>query len=212
MENKGVLIKLLAIAILLSIASPAFAGGWMFYSDGPYKGKVLDLETGEPIEGAVVAGVWQVDQYGGLGGVIPTFCDARETLTDKNGEFEVPKASCAHWWPFSTLGSPQFTLFKPGYLGYPPLGATMEERTARMPGFTGLEFREKKTDIVIQLGKPKTWEERRFTYHTASSTFTPDDKSYIKMPILLKFVNDERKYLGFAGEIDPVRKGEQKNE
>jgi hypothetical protein len=81
MEDKGILVGLsevdmkdvfiiLGILIIILTASPAFSEGWIYYTDGPYKGKVLDLETGEPIEGAVVAGVWQVDQYGGAGIVI----------------------------------------------------------------------------------------------------------------------------------------------
>lgn len=192
------------LSIILFTASPAFAGGWLYYTNGPYKGKVIDLETGAPIEGVVVAGVWHVKQYGGPGGPVQTFCDAKETLTDKNGEFEVPKASCWHWWPFSTLGSPQFTVFKPGYLGYPPIGATQEERKSRMPGFTGAEFMNKLA-TVIKLGRPKTREERVSTYSEASGTFTIEVKTYERMPNLLHIINEERKNLGFEGKHHPPK-------
>ena len=59
-------------------------------------------------------------------------------------------------------------VFKPGYLGYPPLGHTFEERKARMPDFTGDEFKDKNQYNIIKLGKPKTREERQFTYDHAS--------------------------------------------
>lgn len=192
---------LISLFITIFASSIANAGGWMFYTDGPYKGKVLDLETGAPIEGVVVAGVWLVKQYGGPGGPIDTFCDAEETLTNKNGEFKVPRASCWHWWPFSTLGSPQFTVFKPGYLGYPPLGATQEERKARMPEFTGAEFMNKAVS-VIKLGRPKTREERIFTLNEAERIlFTQEVEIYKEMPNLLRLVNEENKELGFGSRV-----------
>jgi len=35
--------------------------------DGPYEGKVIDAQTGQPIEGAVVSGVWN-KAHPGVGG------------------------------------------------------------------------------------------------------------------------------------------------
>lgn len=201
---KGIL-KVIVLAVIMFAASPVFAGGWIYYTDGPFKGKVIDLETGAPIEGAVVAGVWYVDQYGGAGGVLAAFCDAKETLTDKNGDFEVPRASCWHWWPFSNLGSPSFTVFKPGYLGYPPLGFNLEEKRTRMPDFKGGEFLKEK-GIVIRLGRPKTREEREFTHGDAGSPFT-NDEAFKMLPNLLKLINEDRKALGLTGNVGPVEKG-----
>lgn len=56
--------------------------------DGDYHGKVVDEETREPIEGAVVLGTWAVYHFGVAGGY-STFYDAREAVTDKNGEFTI---------------------------------------------------------------------------------------------------------------------------
>ena len=56
--------------------------------DGPYDGRVIDAETGEPIESAVVLGVWY-KQYPGPAGAISEFYDAKETVTDTNGEFSI---------------------------------------------------------------------------------------------------------------------------
>ena len=56
--------------------------------DGPYHGKVVDEQTREPIEGAVVLGWWRVYHFG-LGGGYTTYHDSREAVTDKNGEFTI---------------------------------------------------------------------------------------------------------------------------
>lgn len=53
---------------------------------GPFRGKILDADTKEPIEGVVVFVEWrQIHFFAGS-----TFYDAQETLTDKNGEFHIP--------------------------------------------------------------------------------------------------------------------------
>ncbi len=56
--------------------------------DGTYKGKVIDVVTGEPIEGVVVLGWWE-KEYPTVAGPMYDFYDAKETVTDKNGEFEI---------------------------------------------------------------------------------------------------------------------------
>lgn len=182
------------ICLILLTATDLFGGGFLYHSDGPYRGKVIDLETGKPIEGAVVAATWVL--Y--ILYFIPRFGDAKETVTDKNGEFVLPRAFTL--LPFSELRNSHFIIFKPGYLAYPPSGLTFEERKARMSGFTGEEFRDKKQYHIIKLGKPKTREEREFTYSDAGRPFVFDE-AFKKLPVLLKTVNEERKNLGFSGEV-----------
>ncbi len=192
---------ILIVSVFLFSSTNVFGGGFLYHSDGPYRGKVLDLETGEPIEGAVVAGVWKLNLlYVRLSDPLPRFCDATETLTGKNGEFILPKASCFTLWPIAELDFAEVVVFKPGYLAYPPLGLTFEERKARMPGFTGYEFRDKKEYHIIKLGKTKTRLEKEITYGDVGSLFT-HDKCFKKLPILLKMTNEERKNLGFSGEV-----------
>jgi len=82
-SKKQSLIRLVAVLVLL--ASTACA-----HSDGPYRGKVVELETGKPIEGAVVAARWMIEPFVHS----ERICDAKETVTDKNGEFALPKGSC----------------------------------------------------------------------------------------------------------------------
>ncbi len=54
-----------------------------------YYGKIIDAETKEPLEGAAVLAVYYTQQYGPAGSV-SHYLDAKETLTDKTGEFKIP--------------------------------------------------------------------------------------------------------------------------
>lgn len=182
------------VIIILLTATSVFSADFLYHSDGPYKGKVIDLETGQPIEGAVVAGVWVLEFN------FTPFCDAKETVTDKNGEFILPKASCFSLWPLARMNNLDIIVFKPSYLAYPPLGATYEERRAQMPGFIGDEFQDKKRYNIIKLGKPRTLEERELTYDHTSGLFVIDE-AFKKLPILLRLTNGERKDLGLPGEM-----------
>jgi hypothetical protein len=73
--------------ILVVLATLTCAYGIRY--DGPYSGRVIDADTGAPVEGVVVLGVWNTEQIT-PGGAVHNFHDARETVTDKNGEFEIP--------------------------------------------------------------------------------------------------------------------------
>jgi len=72
---------------------------------GPYKGRVLDEITGEPVAGAVAVGDWTYT-VPTPGGAVTECLDAREALTDENGEFEIPNVS---WGIFS------ISVYKVGY-------------------------------------------------------------------------------------------------
>lgn len=162
------------------------------HHDGPYKGRVVDLETGEPIEGAVIAAEWMVEAFVHS----ERICDMKESVSNKDGEFEVPVGRCTSH-PFAEMYKPWVVIFKPGYLGYPPLGNTPEERKAHMPDFTGKEFRDKRQYYIVRLGKSKSLQERKFTLTDAESFFIHDE-ALKKLPALLKLTNQESKYLGLG--------------
>jgi hypothetical protein len=55
---------------------------------GPYKGRVVEEDSGLPVVGAVAIGDWTGVHVNVAGGT--TYCiDAREALTDEKGEFEI---------------------------------------------------------------------------------------------------------------------------
>lgn len=184
-NERQLFIGLIAFLILIILSACT-------HSDGPYRGKVIELETGNPIEGVVVAARWTIEPFVHS----ERICDMKETVTGNNGEFELPEGQCKGH-PFAAMYKPSVVVFKPGYLGYPPLGYTPEERRARMPGFTGYEFQDEKQYYIIKLGKPKTLEERKFTLTDAESLFIHNE-ALKKLPNLLKLTNEESRKLGLG--------------
>ena len=77
---------------------------------GPFQGRVVDAETKEPIEGAVVFVEWQIlHMWAG-----ETFYDSAEVLTDANGAFSI--ASNWSWNPWTNVRMDSlFVIFKRGY-------------------------------------------------------------------------------------------------
>jgi hypothetical protein len=94
-----------------------------------FKGRVIDAETKEPIEGAVVVARWNKEK-GMFIETVTKLKDVKETLTDKNGEWTIkgpeghesghPLYVIVSHIPFVyyTL-KPSFIIFKPGYCSYP---------------------------------------------------------------------------------------------
>ena len=107
MRNKGFLIMCLIMVYLI------FTNGCGFiaWRDGPYKGRVIDAETGKPIEGVVVLGVWY-KELPSPGGTVGSYFNAQETVTNKNGDFEVKGLGLQI---FSTVSRMHVLIFKAGY-------------------------------------------------------------------------------------------------
>ncbi len=98
-------VKILSILLLISVTGciPAYTIRY----DETFSGKVVDAETGEPVEGVVVLGVWYVSMIYGL-----KYYDARETVTGKNGEFSIPGKGLRI---MSNLEPVTVMIFKAGY-------------------------------------------------------------------------------------------------
>ncbi|MBF0343853.1 MAG: hypothetical protein HQL06_06440 [Nitrospirae bacterium] len=166
--------------------------------DGPYTGQVIELETGEPIEGAVVAAEWLVN-YG-----LSAKCCYKETITDKNGEFELPAVICIT--PVYSAGATglehaRFVIFKPGYLGYPPL-------KSKKSLYTGVKFNKYHRHNVVKLDKVATLGERSQTLDKVTSfTFFGDEPKKViferELPYLFNLTKQEREYLEKAWK--PIR-------
>lgn len=71
------------MAILLAIST--FSNRsiyWFLYWDSPYYGQVVDADTGEPIQGASVAGIWKFEGFILFITSLTHFANAKETVTD----------------------------------------------------------------------------------------------------------------------------------
>jgi hypothetical protein len=100
-------LMIILIGILLLLPGCTYA----VRQDGPYTGKVIDADTGQPIEGAVILGTWYTAQFSPAGAT-HNFYDAAETLTDKNGEFEISGKGLR---VLSNLEPMGVMIFKAGY-------------------------------------------------------------------------------------------------
>ncbi len=163
-------------------------GRYLIYIDGPFSGRVIDTETREPIEGAVVLAVWKMSTCT-LGGGVSTYYDAKETVTDKNGEFEVPRLVSFNINPLYYLDDlTEITIFKPGYTYFPGYQISPKDTPI------GLVTTLKKKHPAIELKKLKTMEERK----QQGFFFEPDSHvPYKKMMNMRKAINEEYVFQGY---------------
>lgn len=104
--------EIIFISWLFIIGDWKVAAGAEFTDFGPYRGKIVDAETKEPIEGAVIFIEWvKLHAFGGS-----TFIDGQETLTDKNGEFYISGIWVFNPWKRLTSEA-EMTIYKSGYQG-----------------------------------------------------------------------------------------------
>lgn len=105
-------LSLLALSLLLLQTGCV----WMVYHKPAFEGQVLDEETKEPIEGAVVVAEYKKETFGWPVGSTTSIINIRETLTDKQGRFRIPSYTTLIQ-PLSWSQRTFFTIYKPGYVG-----------------------------------------------------------------------------------------------
>lgn len=190
MHKRGINIKkfnFILIGFLLLLQGCIYAVRY----DGTYKGKVIDADTVQPLEGVVVLGVWYTVLPTAAGGV-SSYYDAKETLTDKNGEFEISGMGLR---VMSNLAPMDVLIFKAGY-GYIGMGPW---ESFKLDG--GLLMGKIKWDgnkAIIPL-KKLTMEERK----KQGSPDFPSQSSGEKMKFMLEEINKDRTERG----LDPYRLG-----
>ena len=169
------LLILFLIALLVSVSA-------ITHEYGPYMGKVIDKETGDPIEDAAVLlvfyteGIYAVRSYAG----------AIETLTDKNGEFSFPSKRIFtfhpinKWWPYCHV-----TIFKPGFGSFP-------SHKESGPKYSHTYSIPENEHYTVQLPKLDTLEERE--RNLMGLPYSPSRK----MKNLIRLINEERIKLGLS--------------
>jgi hypothetical protein len=152
---------------------------------GPFQGQVVDVETEQPIAGAVILVVWW--EVCGIFGH-ECFVEAREAVTGAGGRFRIPRRTGFRW----KLGiqPPAIHAFAPGYVA---------EAEIVMP-ITGGVYVD---PTVLQMCRLKTREEL-----LRKSSGAPDLVPQAKIPEYMRAVNVERAGLGFRPIPVPTRKGQ----
>ena len=104
-----------AVALLVALTLSCLGVAERATAAGPWKGQILDKETGKPLEGVVVLATWYkaYSTHGGWGGA--GYYDSEEVVTDTYGRFTIQSKQTWTINPFSTIKGPEFYIFKPGY-------------------------------------------------------------------------------------------------
>ena len=173
--------KLIILSLIL-----LFAGCYPIRYDGPYKGRVIDAETGKPIEGVVVLGVWYKEIATPAGGV-GSYYDADETATDKNGDFEIQGKGLRI---LSNIGPMHVLIFK---AGYQYIGMGMWESLSIDGGLMKKKAAWEGDRAIIPLRK-LTMEERKESETFPSSP--PAQAPREKIRLMMEELHKERKDRG----------------
>jgi len=104
-----------AVIVLAAALTSAACGGERTYTAEPIAARVVDADTGAPVEGVNVVAAWQAK--GGLeGGNIMGYVTVMEDVTNGNGEFSFPGWGPKRWKNGAIRnGAPLLILLKPGY-------------------------------------------------------------------------------------------------
>jgi hypothetical protein len=167
---------------------------------------VIDADTKEPVEGAVVVAYWYSERPSILG-EDPRLKDVKEALTDKDGNWSIVgykgKESPPTYFPifivatFRYTKEPQFIIFKPGYCSWPD-GYSIEACKGRI-NFKGPgEIMEGK---ILELPKLTDRKDRLRaccpnTISSSSDDPQKEKKIQKKQLEFLRLINEERKNLG----------------
>jgi hypothetical protein len=107
-------LKSLPVVLLLlnlAFAEPALGSG-RFRIDPDIVGKIVDLDTGQPLAGVVVMAVWTTDVFRLVIEPKTEYYDYFETLTGENGGFKIPGKGMTL---FKKINPPKVLIFKSGY-------------------------------------------------------------------------------------------------
>jgi len=168
------LATLMVLAFLAATGTACAAEKW-----GPFRGRVVDKETGRAIAGAVVLVYWE-EEVGSFHSQM-RFYDAREELTGPDGTFEIPRHQPSRFFTFR-IGEPQFLIFAPGYV--------LDRWVVTLP----------KSELfiaptVVEMRHLKTPEERKVVFLRAGGpTHIPAEKRCM----LTRVMNQEARNLGFG--------------
>lgn len=188
---------ILLIFVFMVTCSTTCHASWLIYHKPEYRGRVVDIDTGQPIEGAVVIAKYQKETLAPPVEPQSSTIHVKETLTDKDGRFVFP-AYTTIIQPFSWSYDVSFLIFKPGYLCY---GWSV------MPGFfegtaekdsaelfeqwnKSLKFKFTASGTVM-LPKVTSYEDR---FQSKLNFSVPTDY-YQRLPISKRVEQEERNYL-----------------
>jgi hypothetical protein len=202
---RSIIMIMLLSGLLFNFATSSASASWLVYHKPEFKGRLIDAETKQPIEGVVVVAMYRSHPLiSGPAGGSSSIIHVKEALTDAHGEFHIP-AYTTLIQPNSYEDRTDFIIYKPGYASYP--------RRLQQHGIYPLEYcgpeilfskeigakgetRNRGQVIpmtygVAELPKLKTREERLRAVPPPPSGFYAEH-----LPLLYKAMNEEQKRFG----------------
>jgi hypothetical protein len=186
--------QLLMIGVALLAASCGLVTAYMGYpedyylmgrSRSPYTGRVIDAETRQPLEGAVVVASWRRDVFRWVI-VSSRHQAARETLTDGDGRFVIDAKKLEERAPYRTT-PPTITILALGY-GFFPRFQTSPVDSA------GGEIFEKGKGTTVELRRLDRKERRAQV--SMIDRFELSPSPFREIPQFLRLLNMEREAIG----------------
>lgn len=181
--------RVLASALLLWGAG-AVSGAELWSRDldrsrGPYRGRVIDADTRQPIAGAVVVARWtRLRVFPAHSMTVPHAL--RETLTGADGGWVIEARDLESGGPLKKLHRPTFVIFVPGYGAYP-------WKQVAPTGFLGGIFEG--AGATVELRRLQDREERleqRDHLSPVGWTAAP----FRDLPNFMRLLNEEHRQLG----------------
>ena len=158
-------------------------------STGPYRGRVVDAETKQPLVGAVVLVYWNRLTPGLGHGPVSAFLDAEETLTNIHGEVLVAEDPPIVWAPWAWRSRPYFTIFLSGYAYFPRHAQTIPPYMET--GYGELLKIMEKEHVIFELPKLTDRADRMKAVLMVDPLVVP----YARIPLLVQSLNEERQRL-----------------
>ncbi|QWV94490.1 hypothetical protein KP004_04705 [Geomonas oryzisoli] len=199
----------LAAFSLMLLTATASQAVWPVYHEPAFDGQVLDIETKQPVEGAVVVAIYNKRSMGAGAGQSATVINIKEALTDKEGKFHIPSYTTILAQPFTRQDRTSFLIYKPGYacvqlsLKNHFTGKTTAERELSPwydPVLSGKYKIRLRGAGIVELPRLATKDEK-----LRNLPALPDQLENLgKQKILTTLINEEKKELGEPA-LDPYK-------
>jgi hypothetical protein len=190
---------LIITVCLFALCSATCEASWILYHKPEFKGRVVDIETKAPIEGAVVVAIYEKHTLNPPAGSYTNIIGVKEVFTDKNGRFSFPTyTTIIH--PLSYSGNCSFLIYKPGYGNLGQIGiehylsGKAEKDWERVSNWNKNLILRFLTDGTVEIPKLTSKEEMEKAWMKAHIWGASLDEGEI--PVLFKTVtNENNKYM-----------------
>jgi hypothetical protein len=203
MAARELLVRLLAGGLIVTLL-----GGGPAEAAGPWKGQIVDRDTGQPIPGAVVLAIWTLRSRGEIH-PDDEFHSASEVVSDDEGRFVIQEHTVTPTKTLTHIQGPEIVIFKGGYGGWGFKGApyypSLEDAYVRKERIARATEQFEKDGVVFELRRRTDRRERINWISLVRPLHVPDDK----MPRLLQALDAEGVSLGLPPLRDAIRGGRQ---